>query len=139
MEPRLLTRLRYWGWSRPLSSLAAEPTAQRSAHLSPRPAGALRPATAVRGASAEQCSEEAPQGAAATIGHATIVARMPAMRSRSSWLAGGGVRGPLTGASDALPSPRSRAATGLAPRSFFFSDPATTEIYTLSLHDALPI
>src|SRR5947207_11172510 len=25
------------------------------------------------------------------------------------------------------------------PYSFFFSDPATTEIYTLSLHDALPI
>src|SRR5205807_8413488 len=24
-------------------------------------------------------------------------------------------------------------------RSFFFNDPATTEIYTLSLHDALPI
>ena len=23
--------------------------------------------------------------------------------------------------------------------SFFFNDPATTEIYTLSLHDALPI
>src|SRR5690242_21717323 len=25
------------------------------------------------------------------------------------------------------------------PRSFFFNDTATTEIYTLSLHDALPI
>src|SRR2546427_7846540 len=25
------------------------------------------------------------------------------------------------------------------PRPFFFNDPATTEIYTLSLHDALPI
>src|SRR5438552_19197643 len=25
------------------------------------------------------------------------------------------------------------------PLSFFFDDPATTEIYTLSLHDALPI
>src|SRR5947209_19289706 len=25
------------------------------------------------------------------------------------------------------------------PFSFFFNDPATTEIYTLSLHDALPI
>src|SRR3989338_7088305 len=27
----------------------------------------------------------------------------------------------------------------LACRLFFFNDPATTEIYTLSLHDALPI
>src|SRR5438093_12097423 len=27
----------------------------------------------------------------------------------------------------------------LVTRSFFFSDTATTEIYTLSLHDALPI
>src|SRR6267154_4469529 len=26
-----------------------------------------------------------------------------------------------------------------SPHSFFFNDPATTEIYTLSLHDALPI
>src|SRR3712207_8496719 len=26
-----------------------------------------------------------------------------------------------------------------SPRSFFFNDTATTEIYTLSLHDALPI
>src|SRR5438067_5541639 len=32
-------------------------------------------------------------------------------------------------------SPRS----GAALRSFFFNDTATTEIYTLSLHDALPI
>src|SRR6266850_5667021 len=28
---------------------------------------------------------------------------------------------------------------GLAPSGFFFNDTATTEIYTLSLHDALPI
>src|SRR5215469_11765257 len=45
---------------------------------------------------------------------------------------------------------RSRAAARQGPRraarhglaclaSFFFNDPATTEIYTLSLHDALPI
>ena len=27
----------------------------------------------------------------------------------------------------------------VAPLFFFFNDPATTEIYTLSLHDALPI
>src|SRR5947209_17713621 len=27
----------------------------------------------------------------------------------------------------------------LSPSLFFFNDPATTEIYTLSLHDALPI
>src|SRR5947208_11766095 len=27
----------------------------------------------------------------------------------------------------------------LSPLFFFFNDPATTEIYTLSLHDALPI
>src|ERR1044071_4697073 len=33
-----------------------------------------------------------------------------------------------------------RAAPPVAhPRSFFFNDTATTEIYTLSLHDALPI
>src|SRR6266702_2435216 len=31
-----------------------------------------------------------------------------------------------------------RAALAFAPR-FFFNDTATTEIYTLSLHDALPI
>src|SRR6266436_6274058 len=29
--------------------------------------------------------------------------------------------------------------TGYARVAFFFNDPATTEIYTLSLHDALPI
>src|SRR5206468_8127612 len=29
--------------------------------------------------------------------------------------------------------------TAPPPRPFFFNDPATTEIYTLSLHDALPI
>src|SRR5437764_10917780 len=34
-----------------------------------------------------------------------------------------------------LPSP----ACSLAPFFFFFNDTATTEIYTLSLHDALPI
>src|SRR6266571_5267634 len=31
------------------------------------------------------------------------------------------------------------AASRPAMLSFFFNDPATTEIYTLSLHDALPI
>src|SRR6266511_888226 len=31
------------------------------------------------------------------------------------------------------------ALTRLSSRAFFFNDPATTEIYTLSLHDALPI
>src|SRR5688572_31423704 len=30
-----------------------------------------------------------------------------------------------------------RAPTAALPLSFFFNDPATTEIYTLSLHDAL--
>src|SRR6202161_4891994 len=36
------------------------------------------------------------------------------------------------------PAPRYQASvSGL--RFFFFNDPATTEIYTLSLHDALPI
>src|SRR5690349_21943825 len=30
-------------------------------------------------------------------------------------------------------------ACELSARFFFFNDPATTEIYTLSLHDALPI
>src|SRR5471030_3419055 len=35
-----------------------------------------------------------------------------------------------------MPTPRSNAAFG---RFFFFNDTATTEIYTLSLHDALPI
>src|SRR3712207_9286272 len=32
-----------------------------------------------------------------------------------------------------------RSAGALAARTFFFNDTATTEIYTLSLHDALPI
>src|SRR3954464_15343997 len=40
-----------------------------------------------------------------------------------------------------LPAPRADALGRLAPavRCFFFNDTATTEIYTLSLHDALPI
>src|SRR5215475_3562623 len=33
----------------------------------------------------------------------------------------------------------SLAELGIACEDFFFTDPATTEIYTLSLHDALPI
>src|SRR5262249_61048630 len=32
-----------------------------------------------------------------------------------------------------------RSSTAPTHRCFFFNDPATTEIYTLSLHDALPI
>src|SRR5688572_28522575 len=35
--------------------------------------------------------------------------------------------------------PISPGARAVAPRLFFFNDPPTTEIYTLSLHDALPI
>src|SRR5450432_362852 len=42
---------------------------------------------------------------------------------------------PLLRAAAALPS----CGTCRAGPSFFFNDPATTEIYTLSLHDALPI
>src|SRR5690242_21676551 len=38
-----------------------------------------------------------------------------------------------------LPSPLHRPHTGLTVHLFFFTDTATTEIYTLSLHDALPI
>src|SRR5438034_9384639 len=34
---------------------------------------------------------------------------------------------------------RHRSMTSHATSSFFFNAPATTEIYTLSLHDALPI
>src|SRR2546427_9568268 len=34
---------------------------------------------------------------------------------------------------------RGRRSVPLAPALFFFNDTATTEIYTLSLHDALPI
>src|SRR5690349_19695705 len=34
---------------------------------------------------------------------------------------------------------RSSLTTSSCIRFFFFNDPATTEIYTLSLHDALPI
>src|SRR5690606_20587484 len=44
---------------------------------------------------------------------------------------------------DARLRPRRDAARGASRRrgggGFFFSDPAPTEIYTLSLHDALPI
>src|SRR5271168_4387161 len=36
-------------------------------------------------------------------------------------------------------SPRPTRARGSRYSSFFFNDTATTEIYTLSLHDALPI
>src|SRR5579875_1284558 len=42
-----------------------------------------------------------------------------------------------TCASYNLPPPQHLA--GLCPLFFFFNDTATTEIYTLSLHDALPI
>src|SRR6266487_2447938 len=39
----------------------------------------------------------------------------------------------------ARPSPRRpQRPSDLRPRSFSFNDTATTEIYTLSLHDALP-
>src|SRR5206468_10725769 len=41
----------------------------------------------------------------------------------------------LTALSSLLP----RIPLGLTPLSFFFNATATTEIYTLSLHDALPI
>src|SRR2546422_9121683 len=34
---------------------------------------------------------------------------------------------------------RTRPLSGLTSSFFFFNDTATTEIYTLSLHDALPI
>src|ERR1019366_8858211 len=37
------------------------------------------------------------------------------------------------------PSTKSAGNKSRAPSSFFFNDTATTEIYTLSLHDALPI
>src|SRR5690242_21589696 len=35
--------------------------------------------------------------------------------------------------------PQYRSALAMLCALFFFNDPATTEIYTLSLHDALPI
>src|SRR5207249_11938398 len=38
-----------------------------------------------------------------------------------------------------MPSVKLSACTPLSPSFFFFADPAPTEIYTLSLHDALPI
>src|SRR2546427_6993842 len=38
-----------------------------------------------------------------------------------------------------LTSARSRQCMTTSPTFFFFNDTATTEIYTLSLHDALPI
>src|ERR1039458_8892775 len=40
---------------------------------------------------------------------------------------------------DAAPALPSGTATSYFPSVFFFNDTATTEIYTLSLHDALPI
>src|ERR1039458_902321 len=46
----------------------------------------------------------------------------------------------LHGRAASLLSPASRPATATAcPLIFFFNDTATTEIYPLSLHDALPI
>src|SRR4028119_572660 len=44
---------------------------------------------------------------------------------------------PLCGAAASAPPAASAARDGA--RVFFFNDTATTEIYTLSLHDALPI
>src|SRR5258707_5449817 len=38
-----------------------------------------------------------------------------------------------------LPPPLTPATRGIISPFFFFNDTATTEIYTLSLHDALPI
>src|ERR1041385_7458953 len=38
-----------------------------------------------------------------------------------------------------MPEPCAPPATRRIPPVFFFNDTATTEIYTLSLHDALPI
>src|SRR5207245_9044648 len=53
---------------------------------------------------------------------------------------------PLSSTSSAPPSSLSSVPSAdpgmspfLVPTSFFFTDPSTTEIYTLSLHDALPI
>src|SRR2546426_273972 len=58
----------------------------------------------------------------------------------------GGAAGPLLCAAPSRPQQRDRKSTRLKsspPVSrippFFFNDTATTEIYTLSLHDALPI
>src|ERR1039458_2184136 len=47
----------------------------------------------------------------------------------------------LEGGPESLPSPTSccRSRRASTPLLFFFNDTATTEIYTLSLHDALPI
>src|ERR1039458_10207689 len=44
-----------------------------------------------------------------------------------------------SGLSDPKLPPRSLGHSDSPPLSFFFNDTATTEIYTLSLHDALPI
>src|SRR6476620_10000112 len=57
-------------------------------------------------------------------------ASSPSSHRRATWDAPSGVSGSRTGAR--ARTPRSR------PR-FFFNDTATTGIYTLSLHDALPI
>src|ERR1039457_2599387 len=45
----------------------------------------------------------------------------------------------LPRAAPEVPELSSAHAVMLSPISFFFNDTATTEIYTLSLHDALPI
>src|SRR6266480_1269977 len=45
----------------------------------------------------------------------------------------------MGGAKDVTDHGCSTVATGVYDASFFFNDTATTEIYTLSLHDALPI
>src|SRR6185312_4524769 len=49
---------------------------------------------------------------------------------------GAGARQRVAALGDGLARPRPSRAHCAA---FFFNDPATTEIYTLSLHDALPI
>src|SRR3989337_1799464 len=49
------------------------------------------------------------------------------------------IRSPQTFSSTAAPATRTREPTRVNLRIFFFNDTATTEIYTLSLHDALPI
>src|SRR3984957_12974637 len=53
--------------------------------------------------------------------------------------AGSLVKAGPTNLAEVIPRLRTYFATRASSISFFFNDTATTEIYTLSLHDALPI
>src|SRR5215813_14249624 len=73
-----------------------------------------------------------------------LVCRLLLAKKKPSWRGGSrsntstSIRIELRGTTGGGPSPLTRSTMALRSLFFFFNDTATTEIYTLSLHDALP-